>query len=145
MELTMEQDSCGLENYGRSPESARILVIDDEPVMRATLQYVLEDLGYRVCVAATGQQGFELFERLRPDLVITDIFMPEVDGFATMKHIRRVAPSVPIIAMSAIMDEQQMERRLPGGACCCVQKPVDERLLAELLCAMLEPEPRADG
>lgn len=139
----MEQESCGLENYGRPPRSARILVIDDEPVIRATIQYVLEDLGYRVCVAANGRDGFEMFERLRPDLVITDIFMPDVDGFATMKRIRRVAPSVPIIAMSAIMDEPHMERRLPGGACCCVQKPVDERVLADLLRAMLEPEPPA--
>jgi CheY-like chemotaxis protein len=103
---------------------------------------LLEDLGYRVWVAENGLQGIELFSRIHPDLVITDMLMPEVDGFETIRRIRSAAPTTPIIAMSAAVNESRMEREIQGGILCCVQKPIDETVLIELLRAMLEPEPQ---
>ncbi len=121
--------------------SRRVLVIDDEPVLRTTFKYLLEDLGYRVWVAANGREGIECFTRVLPDLVITDMLMPELDGFETIRQIRTVCPALPIIAMSAVFDELRMERELTAGITCCVQKPIDERVLVDLLHAMFEPEP----
>jgi CheY-like chemotaxis protein len=121
--------------------AAGILVIDDEPVLRTTFQYLLEEQGFRVWTAENGQDGIELSSRVHPDLVITDIVMPELDGFETIRRLRAKSPSLPIIAMSAAMNEPDMERPIEDGPYCCVRKPIDGDMLVELVRAILEPDP----
>lgn len=79
---------------------ALILVIDDEEGMRALLRDILEKEGHRVIEAANGIAGLELFHQNRPDLVITDIFMPEKEGTQTILELRKSYPNVKIIAIS---------------------------------------------
>src|SRR5258708_20979936 len=79
---------------------ARILVIDDDPVIRALMSTSLEACGHCVLEAADGQAGVEMFDRDRIDLVVTDIVMPVQEGIATIGAIRRLSPSVPILAIS---------------------------------------------
>ena len=79
---------------------ARILVIDDEPEMRAVLDRMLRPMGHEVEQAANGNEGLRRFREQPFDLVITDLRMPERDGFETIRELRRLG-DVKIIAMSA--------------------------------------------
>jgi CheY-like chemotaxis protein len=79
---------------------ARILVIDDDAAVRETLRLVLESAGHSVTCAEDGERGLEAFETVRPDLVITDILMPEREGIETSLELRRREPGQPIIAIS---------------------------------------------
>ena len=79
---------------------ARILVIDDDPDTRAMLEQTLKCAGYEVILAADGREGVERHSTSPADLVITDIYMPKLDGLETIREFRRRFPEVSIIAMS---------------------------------------------
>jgi DNA-binding NtrC family response regulator len=79
---------------------ARILVIDDQPQIRDNCREALEDAGHTVMVAADGREGVKLYQREPVDLVILDLYMPELDGLATIQALRAATPRLPIIAMS---------------------------------------------
>lgn len=79
---------------------ALILVIDDEPLMRRTLRTALERAGHQVDEAQDGGEGLKKFSASRPDLVLTDIVMPDREGVETIGQLRRLDADVPIIAMS---------------------------------------------
>lgn len=80
---------------------AKVLVIEDDPEVRQTLVYILEDEGYQVVVAEDGAKGIRKFESDQPDLVITDVFMPNQEGFQTIREILALDPEAKIIAASA--------------------------------------------
>lgn len=79
---------------------AQILVIDDEEMLRRTLRALLERAGHTVVEAEDGNQGLAQFKVQQPDLVLTDIIMPNREGVETIGEMRRQAPHLPIIAMS---------------------------------------------
>ncbi|MBV9997130.1 MAG: response regulator [Caulobacteraceae bacterium] len=79
---------------------ARILLVDDEAMLRRTLRAMLERAGHAVIEAEDGAQALRIFARESPDLVITDIVMPNVEGVETIQELRRRDPDLPIIAMS---------------------------------------------
>jgi CheY-like chemotaxis protein len=79
---------------------ARILIIDDDENMLYLLRQILQSAGHDVYEAADGAAGLELFRQARPELVITDIFMPEQDGLETVLALKREFPTVKVIAMS---------------------------------------------
>ncbi len=79
----------------------RILVIDDEELMLTFLRDLLEAEGYEITTAANGAEGLALFEKHPVDLVVTDIIMPVKDGLDTILELKKKAPDLPIIAISA--------------------------------------------
>ncbi len=79
---------------------ARILVIDDEAELRIMLRQMLEHAGHEVSEADNGAVGIEIYQRDTPDLIITDIIMPEKEGVETIIELRRADPALPIIAIS---------------------------------------------
>lgn len=79
---------------------ARILVIDDEELVRFTLKKALEKAGHEVVEAANGNDGIEVYKQSPVDLVITDIIMPQKEGVETIVELRRDHPDVKIIAIS---------------------------------------------
>ena len=86
---------------------AKILVVDDDGDLREVLRIVLEDVGYRVILAASGPEGLETADRERPDLVLLDVMMPEgTEGFHVVWNLRnREDPyfkSLPIVILTAI-------------------------------------------
>jgi CheY-like chemotaxis protein len=87
---------------------ARILVIDDEPDMRAMLELILKSAGHEVILAADGREGVERYRTSPADLVITDIYMPKQDGLETIRELRSCFPEVAIIAMSGSPDSGTM-------------------------------------
>ncbi len=131
---------------GKKPARlANILVIDDEPVLRLTFKHLLGTHGYRVWIAENGREGLKLFRRHPIDLVVTDITMPVLDGFSTIEALRREAPALPIIAMSAAAAEKTTARPTTEPSFFCVRKPVDERMLVDLIRAILTPSPAVDA
>ncbi|MEE4166162.1 MAG: response regulator [Desulfocapsaceae bacterium] len=79
----------------------RILVIDDEELIRTFLRDLLEEEGYEVIIAANGEEGLAVFDTQSVDLVITDIIMPVKDGLDTILELKKKAPELPVIAISA--------------------------------------------
>ncbi|HLN20424.1 MAG TPA: response regulator [Bacteroidales bacterium] len=79
---------------------SKILVFDDEPAILLMIKKLLEKAGYEVEVALNGKEGMALFEKNKPDLLITDIIMPEKEGLETIFELRRQHPSLKIIAIS---------------------------------------------
>jgi len=78
----------------------KVLVIDDDPVARHTLRAILEDEGFAVTCAEDGRKGLAAFRQSRPDVVVTDMVMPENEGIETIIELRSIWPHGPIIAMS---------------------------------------------
>src|SRR5659263_332114 len=79
---------------------AKILVLDDELSILLMIKKMLEKAGHEVSLALNGKEGVELFERSKPDLLITDIIMPEKEGLETIFELRRKHPELKIIAIS---------------------------------------------
>jgi CheY-like chemotaxis protein len=119
---------------------ARVLVIDDDPLVRATLRALLEGEGYEVMIAIDGETGLEEFRRQGADLVITDIVMPEVEGIETIRQMREIAPKLPILAISGggrgvPLDYLRMAQRL--GATEVLAKPFEAEELVEVVARCL--------
>jgi len=79
-----------------------VLVIDDEYYVRDSIAAYLEDVGYRVLKAVNGQDGLEVFRREMPDVVLTDLRMPLLDGFGLLEVVRAEAPFTPIVVVSGL-------------------------------------------
>lgn len=117
-------------------QGARILVVDDEPQIRRSLQVNLETKNYAVQTAASGEEAIETLSRWRPDLVIIDLLLPSMDGIELTRQIRATSP-VPIIVLSAIGDEHKKVEALESGADDYITKPFGmEELLARVRSAL---------
>ena len=81
-----------------------VLVVDDEPSLVATISYNLKRAGYQVFEAGEGSLAMDIMAEHRPDLVILDVMLPGLDGFAVCRNIRRRS-SVPILMLTARDDE----------------------------------------
>jgi two-component system, OmpR family, KDP operon response regulator KdpE len=110
-------------------DQPRILVVDDEPQLTRVLRTGLKSCGYDVRAAADGLAGFEAFNDWHPDLVITDLAMPNVDGLELCRRLRAIS-QVPIIVLSAKGEEKTKVEALDLGADDFVTKPfgIDELL-----------------
>ncbi len=79
---------------------SKVLIIDNDPLLCDTLKMAAEGASHTVKLAQNGREGIEIFETFGPDVVVTDILMPEKEGMETIVELRRLNPDVPIIAMS---------------------------------------------
>lgn len=79
---------------------AKILIVDDDTAVQATIRLLLERAGHSVVTAGDGRKGLALFEAGDFDLLFLDIFMPGMDGFETMRMVHHLRPLVPIIVIS---------------------------------------------
>ena len=94
----------------------RILIIDDEEGIRRMMKLALEKAGYETLDAPDGRSGLNVYQETLPDLVITDIFMPEMEGLETIMALRQVNPDVRIMTISG------------GGRCGCDYLPLALKL-----------------
>jgi two-component system, OmpR family, KDP operon response regulator KdpE len=114
----------------------RILVIDDEPAIRRLLRTSLAAEGYDVVEAASGEEGWSAFGRMKPDLVLLDLGLPDIDGKEVIRRIR-AAGLAPIIVLSIRSDERGKVEALDAGADDYVTKPVGmDELNARLRAAL---------
>jgi DNA-binding response OmpR family regulator len=120
---------------------SKILVLEDEPSILLMIKKMLEKAGYEVIVASNGKEGMRLFERDKPDLVITDIIMPEKEGLETIFELRRMHPDLKIIAISG-GGRISPDGYLPGakllGANMVFQKPLVQKEFLEAVASLLE-------
>jgi DNA-binding response OmpR family regulator len=112
---------------------ARILIIEDELPMRTALADCLEGEGYRVLTAADGPAGLQRAVREKPDLVLLDIMMPRLDGYALCAELRRLALPVPVLILTAKGQVEDRVRGLDAGADDYLVKPFStDELLARV-------------
>lgn len=108
-----------------------ILIAEDSPTQAAQLTHLLEQRGYLVTVAANGREALALLERRKPSLVISDIVMPELDGYGLCKAIKadKKLKDIPVMLVTTLSDPQDVIRGLECGADNFLRKPYDERYL----------------
>jgi CheY-like chemotaxis protein len=108
-----------------------VLLVDDDVMVRQMLRRTLERAGYGVREAANGAEGLELFEAELPQLVLTDIMMPVMNGLEMMVEMRRRQPGVPLIAItgSAGQNDGVLLLARDLGAARTFRKPIDRQAL----------------
>jgi signal transduction histidine kinase len=129
-----------------SPFNARILVIEDDRAIRATLIDLLEFNGCTVTSANNGADGLALARRERPDVILTDVSMPQLDGFELIKALRADEQTrpIPIIVISASIDPERMRRGMDLGAEDFIVKPFTEDQVLSSIHARLEKKALLD-
>ncbi len=119
-----------------------ILVIDDEPALLLNMLEILGLEGFEAIGAEDGQTGIQLAGKHRPDLIVCDIRMPEIDGFEVLKILRAdpATRSIPVIFLSAQASKEDIQQGIRLGADSYVTKPfIPASLLAEVR-ARLKPD-----
>jgi len=120
---------------------ARVLVIDDDEQTRALIRHMLEGEGHEVVEAVDGADGLRLFGKNPPDLVLTDINMPGLDGHDVIEAIQMLHPDVPIIAISGggpVGREELLLKASALGADQIIMKPFEFRQLVSAVERALE-------
>lgn len=124
-----------------APAGRSVLVIDDNPALLELVRHELEDAGYSVALAATGEEGLHLAERLRPDVIVLDIVMPGFDGWHVLRRLR-ASPSIahtPVVVASMLdPDPAVRERGIAGW----LTKPFGKSELAATLSDAISPKCR---
>ncbi len=124
--------------------SGRVLVVDDEPMVREVVTAYLERDGFRVATAADGRTALESFDAAPADLVVLDVMLPEIDGFSVLAQLRRRA-DVPVILLTARTEEPDRVLGLELGADDYVVKPFSPRELAARVRTVLRRSRPADA
>lgn len=130
---------------------SRILIIDDEPGIRRLLRFLLENAGHEIAEAADGGAGVVACAEAQPDLVITDVIMPRMNGVDAILAIRSANPKLPILAISgggqfepraykpeAITTSAYLAAARRAGANSVMTKPFDQSLLLEQVGKLLD-------
>ena len=118
----------------------RILVVDDEADMREFLAVMLEDYGAQVKVVSSAGEALEALTQVKPDILLSDIGMPEVDGYMLIRQIRAMPPEqggkVPAIALTAYAGEADQTQAIAAGFIKHVAKPIEPAELARLVASL---------
>lgn len=126
--------------------SPTILSVDDEQDVTDLVSFHLQKAGYQVLTAADGRQALEVIQRRRPDLVILDLMLPDIDGFGVCEILRRQAATatIPIIILTAWATTDAKSLGLELGALDYLTKPFSPKQLVERVRYLLDlrPTPR---
>ena len=123
--------------------NARILVVDDDTALAEMIGIVLKSEGFESFFCATGDQAFEEFQKVNPDLVLLDLMLPGKDGLEVCREIREIS-SVPIIMLTAKSDTVDVVLGLESGADDYVPKPFKPKeLIARVRARLRISEPQA--
>jgi two-component system chemotaxis response regulator CheY len=115
--------------------SKTILTVDDSRTMREMLLLALSDAGFTVVQAEDGMHGLEVLELTVPDVIVTDINMPRLDGFGFIEGVRRHEKlrAVPILVLTTESDAQKKDRARRAGATGWIVKPFDPTKLVDAI------------
>lgn len=116
-----------------TPDTSLILVVDDDRTMRNLLRIALEEEGYRVIEAKNGQQCLEQYRRWKPDMILLDAIMPDMDGFACCQSLRSSEQNLdlPILMITALDDQESIDQAFAVGATDYITKPIFWSVLAQ--------------
>jgi CheY-like chemotaxis protein len=145
----LKQESKAIENELSARPSSfiaaplqgiRILLVDDEADMLDLAQVILEQYGAEVSVAASAAEALSIFDRCQPSLLISDIGMPDVDGYMLMRQVRQRSPQaggqIPAIALTAYAAEFDRQLALQAGFQLHLPKPVEPEQLVQAVCTL---------
>ena len=124
---------------GDSLQNARVLLIDDEADTRETLARLLERHGARVRVAASASEALATLDLFDPQIAVSDIGMPDVDGYALLAQLRARLPQLPALALTAYAAPADIERARAAGFEKHLAKPVEARALVAAIGELLKP------
>jgi CheY-like chemotaxis protein len=118
----------------------RILIIDDSSFQRRIVTGILNDAGYEVSVADNGRDGIELARRDAPALIITDLLMPEFDGYYLLNEARAQDLGIPVLVLTSDIQDSTREQCFTLGAAGLVNKPVKKEILLAAITRALSGE-----
>lgn len=124
---------------------AKILVIDDDRMVRDTLKLIIQGSGHVAAFANDGREGLKMYAEFQPDLVITDLLMPEKEGIETICDLRKLRRDLPIIAISGggrVGNADFLKVAHSLGANRTIAKPFDPDELIDTVAALL---PKAEA
>ena len=114
----------------------KILFVEDEVNISKLLKDALGDYFYSFTMAKDGEEGLSKFEKVNPDIIITDIMMPKLDGLDMTKKIREIDDKIPIIVLSAFSDKEKLLKAINIGITKYFIKPFDPEEVLNYLCEL---------
>lgn len=118
--------------------SAQILHVDDDPDIRLLISASLQDFGYVVATAGTMAEGLELAQKVKFDLFILDVRLPDGNGIDLCQEVNRLQPGRPVLYYSAYASDQEQEAALSIAGDAYLKKPVSAAVLEETIADLLE-------
>ena len=125
--------------------AATILIVEDEHAVARGIQYALQQEGYEVAVARSGEEGLEIATRQAPDLVVLDVRLPGMDGFEVLRRLRAAGAKMPVLVLTARDDEVDKVIGLELGADDYLTKPFSPRELVARVRAVFRRIDRGPG
>jgi len=119
-------------------KTLRVLFVEDEEKLSKLLKNAIGDNFFKFSIAHDGEEGLELFEKIAPDVVITDINMPKMNGLEMAKAIKAIDKSVPIIILSAFSETEKLLNAIDVGVVKYLIKPFDPDELLEYIISLEE-------
>lgn len=118
----------------------RLLIVDDEETLTFSLyqSFIRAANDYEVVTAASGEEALERIKEKAFDVVITDIFMPGIDGFEVMHYLKQESPSTEVVIMTAFGSSIYEEKALSEGARFYVEKPFDMKEFKKMILGLLK-------
>ncbi len=120
---------------------SKILIVDDEPNILFILRHLLTREGYEVVSANTGRECLEKVVREKPDLVILDIMMPDMDGWEVCRKIKEEFPDLPVSMCSILGSSYEVDRSFSSGADRHIKKPLNFDEVLETATTLLSRPP----
>lgn len=114
-------------------EEIKVLIVDDEPSILLSLEFLMKKEGYKVFIARDGQEAFDILADQKPHIILLDIMMPKVDGYEVCRHIRQTPQHahMKVVFMSARNKESDIEQGYEVGADLYIPKPFSTRDLVK--------------
>ena len=124
-----------------SKERPLIAVVDDEASVRVALQRLIRAAGLNVKTFPSGIEVLEFMQSQRPDCIVLDLHMPNVNGFEVQRRMAELAVRVPVVVITGHDTPESSARALAGGACAYLLKPVDDQMLLDAIATAIEKNP----
>jgi DNA-binding response OmpR family regulator len=121
-------------------DQKRILLVDDDPYILLSLEFLMKKAGYKVFVARNGTEALDSIQASQPDIVLLDIMMPDVDGYAICRHIRATPAlaGIKVVFLSAKTKEQDIQKGFEAGADRYIKKPFSTKDLVKQVEELLD-------
>jgi len=114
-----------------------ILIVDDEPNILLSLEYLFKKEGFRVFIARDGEEAMGIIQENKPELVILDIMMPKVDGYEVCKHIKENMGNVKVVFLTAKSKLRDVQKGMDLGADLYLTKPFSNKDLVSKVKSLL--------
>ena len=116
-----------------------ILVVEDNPVNRRLVEFLLRSNGYQVREASTAQEAFEILKTERPDLILMDVQLPGMDGLEATRKLKANAETrdIPVVAVTSYAMTGDREKALAAGCAGYITKPIDKATFVQEVAARL--------